>query len=175
MFKNDPEYLLYKDTLDLDAPMKARIEKRKTKPVPKTAEELRRLVTYTKRWRDSNPNGAEFSNPGVLKPKVLNPWEMARATAPDRSLKAPPGKRSMKVPVVGREFGAPSEDLLTADYKKTLATIKEQHKEYVQYPSRFGKPPPQPSIEHPRGFRPCGTINSEFTSIAHMLPNNDSQ
>lgn len=176
MYKNDPEFLLYKDTLDLDAPLKAKIAKRKTLPVPKTYEQLRMMAKSQKRWKDPSPHGVEFNRAGGLKAEMLNPWERERAIAPDRSLKAPPGKKSMKIAVVGKEFGEIGIDSLTKDFQNHLKTVIEKHKEYVQFPSRFKKSQIEPTIEHPRRFRPSGNTIGEFKfPTTHLLPKGSTQ
>ena len=91
--------------------------------------------------------------------------------APDRSLKTTSGARSMKIDSNGRFFPEPSMDLIGKKYRKVLEKIMEDHKEYVQYPSRFKKPEMMPNILHPRGFRPSGTTMGEFNfTTTHMLP-----
>lgn len=91
--------------------------------------------------------------------------------APERSYKVPQGSKPMHVPQVGGEFGQPNMNELSKRYKTVLEKNIEKFNDYVQRPSNHQKPLMEPTIVHPRGFTPAGTLMKEFGfTTTHMLP-----
>lgn len=165
---------MLKDTLDLDAPAKARAAKRNTLPNPRTPEQLLIEARFKARWRGSGSQNEEFSRPSILPPKVLSPWEQERALAPER-IRAPRGSKPIKVSYTGREFGDSIDVPLPPRFKATLERNMEKFKDIVQNPHKYVKPEPVPSILHPRGFTPTTTIGSDFRfAHTHMMPRTQS-
>jgi hypothetical protein len=174
--KTRAEFTQWKDTLDLEAPMKHRLvlvtqAHRKTLPRPKTSEELKQMIKYKKMWRDAGARAGLFSATSIIKPVTLTPWQMAKAMAPNKCFQAPAGSKPIKVPQVGGIFGAPPLNHLSKRYRVVLSEIMEKHKDYVQHPSKHQKPLSLPDIEHPRRWMPTGTGIGEFKfETAHMSP-----
>eukprot|EP00359_Climacostomum_virens_P002957 CAMPEP_0204914098 /NCGR_PEP_ID=MMETSP1397-20131031/11928_1 /ASSEMBLY_ACC=CAM_ASM_000891 /TAXON_ID=49980 /ORGANISM="Climacostomum Climacostomum virens, Strain Stock W-24" /LENGTH=184 /DNA_ID=CAMNT_0052085503 /DNA_START=164 /DNA_END=718 /DNA_ORIENTATION=- len=165
----------WKETLDLDAPAKARIAKRRTLPKVRSPEEIRMEAHYKPRWKGSGAQNDEFSKPGILPAKVLNPWERDRALAPERSMKAPVGSKPIKIPQTSKEFGDPMGVPLPPRFTNTLEKNMQKFKDYVQNPHKHSKPKPIPNILHPRGFTPTNTIGADFRfAHTHMLPRSQS-
>jgi len=179
--KTRAEFQQWRDTLDLDAPRKHQMvgstqAHRKTLPRPKTEDQLKEMIRYKKTWRDAGANAGLFAETSIIKPVVLNPWQIAKAMAPDRCFKAPAGSDPIKVPQAGREFGAPPLTDLSKRYRVVLGQIMEKHKDYVQHPSRYQKPPVLPDIEHPKRWMPNGPGVGEFKfETVHMFPRRSSK
>lgn len=162
---------LWKNTLDLDAPAKARVAKRNTLPKARSPEYLRMEAHFKARWKGSGAQNGEFAKPSILPAKILTPWERERALAPERSLKAPVGSKPLKVGQVGGEFGDPKEVPLPPRFKAVLERNIQRFKDFVQKPHKFEKPKAGPTILHPRVFTPSNTIGKEFRfAHTHMMP-----
>jgi len=143
-----------------------------SKKLAKTYDELRNQAKYKQRWKGSGSQNSEFSQPGVLKRSILSPWEAQKATAPERTNYTASGKKALRVPRVGGEFGTPSLEAFPKRFKQVLEDNIRKHKEYVQYPSRFQKPKQEPLVKHSKNFSPPGNQPGEFRcTTKYLFPN----
>jgi hypothetical protein len=128
-------------------------------------QELKDKFRYA--WKSPGYCNSAFSNPPVLKGKVLRPWDRERALMPERSCKAPKGFKGMNVTYKSKEFGNPSESLLTKQYKLTLDEIKRDHEDRILRPSKY-EPLKEdilmanlPNLEKERGWRRANTAQTK--------------
>ena len=56
-------------------------------PRLRTHEELLEECKYKKSWRGSGIGNQYFMEPPIMKPKILDPWTMARMQQPARAYK----------------------------------------------------------------------------------------
>mmetsp|Transcript_472 Transcript_472/g.542 ORF Transcript_472/g.542 Transcript_472/m.542 type:complete len:198 (+) Transcript_472:153-746(+) len=132
-----------------------------------TKDELRAEMKYKTAWKGSGCENAEFQKPAVMKPKILNGWEAMRATAPDRSLKAPKGSKPFLGSSKNDEFGSPSEDTLPKEFQTKLAERKKVFRDRIENPDKYEKIEDYEGVVHPAPWRLTQTKTDDFQFDSH--------
>ena len=136
-------------------------------PRKRTKEELLSEVGYKKSWKGSGNQNTYFMEPPIMKPKILDPWTMARVQQPARAYEKffaskqnfitlnhslfiiysdSGGQRPFAfTDKNSEEFGAASEtDGVSTRYAEILAEQKKKYQDWVMCPSKY-----EPELKEP--------------------------